>query len=42
MFLPIRGQDGHLGFKISPKNTNLEEDFAILLPVKIRYIPFSG
>ena len=29
-----RGQDGHLGFPISLKNTNLVEDVEILLPVK--------
>ena len=27
---------GHLVFPISPKNTNLVEDFEILLPVKFR------
>ena len=31
---PIRGQDGHLGFPISPKNTSLVEDIEILLSVK--------
>ena len=39
---PIRGQGGHLVFPISPKNTNLVEDIEILLPVKFRWIPFSG
>ena len=31
-----------LFFFISPKNTNLVEDIEILLPVKFRWIPFSG
>ena len=39
---PIRGQGGHLVFPIGPKNTNLEEDVQILLPVKFRWIPISG
>ena len=39
---PIRGQGGHLVFLIGPKNTNLVEDVEILLPVKFRWIPFSG
>ena len=39
---PIRGQDGHLVSPIGPKNTNLVEDVEILLPVKFRWIPFSG
>ena len=30
----IRGQGGYLIFLIGPKNTNLVEDVAILLPVK--------
>ena len=42
MSQPIRGQGGHLDFPIGPKNTNLVEDFQILLPVKFRWIPFSG
>ena len=42
MFQPIRGQGGHLVFPIGPKNTNLVEDVEILLPVKFRWIPFSG
>ena len=42
MSQPIRGQGGHLVFPISPKNTNLVEDVEILLPVKFRWIPFSG
>ena len=42
MSQPIRGQDGHLVFPISPKNTNLVEDVEILLPIKFRWIPFSG
>ena len=39
---PIRGQGGHLVFPIGPKNTNLVEDVEILLPIKFRWIPFSG
>ena len=42
MSQPIRGWSGHLVFPISPKNTNLVEDFEILLPVKFRWIPFSS
>ena len=29
-------------FSIGPKNTNFVEDVQILLPVKFRWIPFSG
>ena len=39
---PIRDQGGHLVFPIGPKNTNLVEDIKSLLPVKFRWIPFSG
>ena len=39
---PIRGQGGHLVFRIGPKNTNLVADVEILLPVKFCYISFSG
>ena len=42
MSQPIRGQGGHLVSPIGPKNTNLVEDVEILLPVKFRWIPFSG
>ena len=42
MSRPIRGQGGHLVFPISPKNTNLVESFDNLLPVKFRWISFSG
>ena len=42
MSQPIRGQGGHLVFPIGPKNTNLVEDVEILLPVKFRWIPFTG
>ena len=42
MSQPIRGQGGHLVFPIGRKNTNLVEDVEILLPVKFRWIPFSG
>ena len=42
MSWPIRGQGGHLVFPIGPKNTNLVEGIEILLPVKFRWIPFSG
>ena len=38
----IRGWGGHLVFPISPKNTNLVEDFEILLPVKFLWTPISG
>ena len=38
----IRGKGGHLVFLIGQKNTNLAEDIEILLPVKFRWIPFSG
>ena len=36
MSQPIRGQGDHLVFSIIPKNTNLVEDFEILLPIKFR------
>ena len=39
MSQPIRGR---LVFQIDPKNINLVEDVKILLPVKFRWIPFSG
>ena len=42
MSQPIRGQGGHLGFLIGPKNTNLVEHIEILLPVKFHRIPFSS
>ena len=42
MSQPIRGQGGHLVLQIDLKNTNLVEDIEILLPVKIRCIPFVG
>ena len=42
MSQPIRGQGGLLVFRSGPKNTNLVEDFEILLPVKFRWILFSG
>ena len=42
MSRPIIGQGGHLVFPIGPKNTNLVEGVEILLPVKFRWIPFSG
>ena len=42
MSQPIRDQGGHLGFPIGPKNKTLVEDVEILLPVKFRWIPFSG
>ena len=38
----IRGQDGHLGYLIGPKNTNLVDDVEFLLPVKFRHILFCG
>ena len=36
------GQGSHFVFPIGPKNTNLVEDVEILLPVKFRWILFSG
>ena len=42
MSQPIRGQGGHLVFPIGLKNTNLVEGVEILLPIKFRWIPFSG
>ena len=42
MSQPIKVQGGHLVFPISPKNTNLVEDVEFLLPVKFRWILFSG
>ena len=36
------GQDGHFYSLFGPKNTNLVEDVKILLPVKFRWILFSG
>ena len=42
MSRPIRGQDGHLVIPIGQKKTNLVEGVEILLPVKFRWIPFSG
>ena len=43
MSQPIRGQGGHLVFRIGPKNTNLVEDIEIFLPVKLcLLILFSG
>ena len=42
MSQPNKSQGGHLVFPIGPKNTNLVEDIEILLPVKFRWIPFSG
>ena len=42
MSQPIRGQGGHFVFPIGPKNTHVVEGIEILLPVKFRWIPFSG
>ena len=39
---PIRGLGGRPVLPIGPKNTNLEDDNEILLPVKFHWIPFSG
>ena len=36
------GQGGNFYSLFGPKNTNWLEDVKILLPVKIRWIPFSG
>ena len=41
MSQPIRSWGGHLVFLTGPKNTNLEEDTEILLPVKFCWILFS-
>ena len=41
LFLGI-GQDGHFCLLIGTKNTTLVEDVEILLPVKFRWISFSG
>ena len=38
----ISGREGHHIFPIGQKNKNLVEDVEILLPVKFRWIPFSG
>ena len=35
-------QDGHLVHRIGPKNTNFVDSVNLLLPVKFRWIPFSG
>ena len=37
----IRGQEGHFGCPIGPKNTNSLEDIDFFLPVKFSQIPFS-
>ena len=42
MSQPIRDQSGLLVFWISQKNTNLVQGVVILLPVKLRWILFSG
>ena len=42
MSQPIRGQGGHFVFPIGRKNTNLAEDVEIVLPIKFRWILFSG
>ena len=42
MSQPIRGQGGHLVFLIGPKKTKLVEVIEILLPIKFRWILFSG
>ena len=42
MSKPIRGRGGHFVFPIHLNNTNLVEGVEILLPVKFRWIPFSG
>ena len=36
------GQSRHFCLLIGPKNTNLVEDFEILIPIKFLWIPFSG
>ena len=42
MSQPIRGQGNHLGFPISPKNTNLAVDIEFFLSVKFHQILFSS
>ena len=42
MSQPIRGQGGHFFPPIGLKNTNMVEGIESLLPVKFRWIPFSG
>ena len=42
MYQPIRGQGGHLVISIFPKNTNLVEEFEVLLTVKFCSILFSA
>ena len=42
MFQQIIGRGGHFVFLIHLKNTNLVEGVEILLPIKFRWIPFSG
>ena len=42
MSQPIICHDGHLFFRIGPKNTNLVEGVEILLPVMFRVITFTG
>ena len=42
MSQPIRGRGDHLVFPIGPKNIYLIEADEIMLPVKFRWIPFSG
>ena len=42
MSQPIRGQGSHFVFPIGRKSNNLVEDVEILLPVKFRWILFSG
>ena len=42
MSQPIRGRGRHFVFPLGPKNTNLVEVVEILLPVKFRWILYSG
>ena len=42
MYQPLRGRGDNFVFLIGPKNTDLVEDVEILLPVRFRWIPFSG
>ena len=42
MSQPIRGQGRPSCYSDRPENTNFVEDVEILLPVKFRWIPFSG
>ena len=42
IYKQVRGMAATLIFQSAPKNRNLAEGVAILLPAKFRWIPFSG